>query len=133
MYKCKCGLIGPAFEVFHCGPCRSSKCLKELLRSGLHSAEMILRYQEEGTTFHAIHLENRRGFRGNTSQLQAAERSGEVINRKDRVVFVAQRYSACRPMNPSNTCHGWYDLPAESATEDTAVSSFFNQTRVNSN
>lgn len=84
---------------------------------------MILRYQDHRTTFHDLHLETRRGFIGSVSQLQAAERSGEVINRKDRLVFVAQRYSACNPMNPSNTCHGWYDQPVQITNED--VSSVF--------
>lgn len=109
--KCKCGYTGLAFEVFNCKPCHRSTCLRDLLTSGIHAAEVLLEYKDGGDRWHAAHKMVRADFKGNISELQEAERSGTVIERKDRLVFVAQRYRACRPLNPSNTRRGWYDEP----------------------
>ena len=71
-------------------------------------------------------------FKGNISQLEQAERKGTVIKRKDRLVFAAQRYTACKPMNASNTQRGWYDDESERTApgNTVTVSSFFPAARV---
>ncbi|GJE95153.1 hypothetical protein PsYK624_113340 [Phanerochaete sordida] len=111
--KCKCGYTGPLFEVFNCKPCHRSTCLRDLLKAGIHAAEVYLEHQGGGEEWHAMHREVRADFKGNISHLEEAERAGTVIKRKDRLVFAAQRYTACKPMNATNTQRGWYDDESE--------------------
>ena len=120
------------FEVFSCKPCHGSKCLKDLLKNGIHAAEVYLEYNGGREKWHAVHTEGREDFKGNVSRLQEAERTGTVIKRKDRLVFVAQRYAACRPMNAANTRRGWYDDESERTApgNTVTVSSFFPAARV---
>ena len=68
--------------------------------------EVFLEYKGGDDEWHAVHKMVRADFKGNISELQEAERSGTVIKRKDRLVFVAQRYRVCRPLNPANTQRG---------------------------
>ena len=120
------------FEVFHCKPCHRSTCLRDLLTSGIHAAEVYLEYQGGQKEWHAVHREVREDFKGNISQLEQAERKGTIIKRKDRLVFAAQRYTACKPMNASNTQRGWYDDESDRTApgNTVTVSSFFPAARV---
>ena len=79
----------------------------------MHAAEAMLAYEDGAGPWHTSHMETRADFRGSIKALQTAEKDGTVIRRKDMLVFVAQRYRSCKPMNPHNTALGWYDKTEE--------------------
>lgn len=103
--------------------------MKDLLKGGIYAAEAVLGYTDGDARWHELHRIGRKNYQGNISHLQDAERSGEIIDRKDRLVFVAQRYASCRPLNPENTRLGWYDEPLSKFPMDISVSLISRSTR----
>ena len=117
----------PADAVVRCTPCHAGRCFKHLLSDGIHAAEAILLSQDKDMSLHWHHRHSAKAtaeFVGRQEALLKAERLGLAVPfYKDKLVYLAQNFSSCRPANYLRTKPGWYDV-ADDIPGELEVSTF---------